>query len=63
MAESIYNKLQGGARGLSAMVRYLKEFVGRYEIDGALLEGKIQRLINIIWTQCVAITILKNTHI
>jgi len=62
-AESIYNKLQGGVRGLSAMVRYLKEFVGHYEINGALLEGKIQRLVNVIRTQCVAITISKNAHI
>ena len=53
-AESIYNELRGGARGLSAMVQYLKDFVGRYEIDGALLEGKIQRLVNVIQTQCVA---------
>lgn len=49
-AESIFNELRGGAKGLSAMVRYLKDFVGRYEIDGALLEGKIQRLVNVIQT-------------
>lgn len=46
--ESISNKLRGGARGLTAMVRYLKEFVGRYQIDGGLLEGKIKRLVNVI---------------
>jgi hypothetical protein len=39
--ESISNKLRGGAWGLAAMVRYLKEFVGRYQIDGGLIEGKI----------------------
>lgn len=54
--ENIYNELRGGARGLSAMVRYLKEFADRYQIDGALLEGKINRLVNIIQTRCVAIT-------
>ena len=54
--ESIYNKLWGGARGLSAMVRYLEEFVGWYEIDGTLLEGKIQRLVNAIQTQYVAMS-------
>jgi len=61
-AESIYNELRGGARGLSAMVRYLKDFVCRYEIDGALLEGKIERLVNIIQTQCVAMIRSKRTH-
>ena len=53
-AGSIYNELRGGAKGLSGMVRYLNDFVGRYEIDGALLEGKIQRLVNVIQTWCVA---------
>jgi len=62
-AESIYDKLRGGERGLPAMVRYLKEFVGQYQIDGALLEGKIQRLVNIIQTQCVAMTRSKYTHL
>jgi hypothetical protein len=47
-AESIANKLRGGAQGLTAMVRYLKEFVGRYQIDGGLLEGKVERLVNVI---------------
>ena len=61
-AESIYNELRGGARGLSAMVRYLKDFVRRYEIDGALLEGKIERLVNIIQTQCVDMIRSKRTH-
>ena len=55
-AASIYNELRGGVRGLSAMVRYLEDFVGHYELEGALLEGKIQRLINVIQTQCVRIT-------
>ena len=63
MAESIFNKLWGGARGLLAMVRYLKEFVGCYKIDGTLLEGKIQRLVNVIRTQCIAINISKYAHI
>ncbi len=49
--ESISDKLRGGARGLTAMVQYLKEFVGRYQIDGGLLEGKIERLINVIQTR------------
>ena len=62
-AESVFNELRGGARGLSAMVRYLKDFVSRYDIDGALLEGKIQRLVNVIQTQCVVITRSKHTHI
>ena len=42
MAEGIFNELQGGARGLSVLVRYLKDFVGQYEIDGALLEGNVK---------------------
>ena len=41
--------------GLSAMVQYLKDFVGWYQLDGALLEGKINRLTNVIQTQCIAI--------
>jgi hypothetical protein len=49
-AEIISNKLRGGAQGLTAMVRYLKEFVGRYQIDGGLLEGKIERLVNVVQT-------------
>ena len=61
-AESIYNELQGGERGLSAMVRYLKDFVNQYQIDGALLEGKIKRLVNAIQTQCVALTSSNCTH-
>jgi hypothetical protein len=40
--EDIYNALQGGVIGLSGMVHYLKEFASQYQIDGALLEGKIQ---------------------
>jgi len=59
---SIYDELRGGARGLAAMVQYLKDFTSRYQIDGALLEGKIQRLVNVIKTQCVAITRTKCTH-
>jgi hypothetical protein len=61
-AESIFSELRGGAMGLSAMVRYLEEFIGRYQIDGALLEGKIQRLVNIIQTRCVAIA-GQSTHV
>lgn len=53
---SIYNELRGGERGLSAMVQYLKDFVHHYEIDGALLEGKVQRLVKVIQTQCVTMT-------
>jgi hypothetical protein len=61
-SEDIYNALRGGARGLSGMVHYLKEFAGQYQIDGALLEGKIQRLVNVIGTQCVAIVSSKYMH-
>ena len=61
-AESIYNELRGGERGLSAMVRYLKDFVNQYQIDGALLEGKIKRLVNAIQTQYVALTSSNCTH-
>jgi hypothetical protein len=60
-AESISDALRGGTRGLRAMVQYLREFVNRYHIDGALLEGKIQRLVNVIQTRCVA-TRPKHTH-
>lgn len=54
-SEDIYNALRGRPRGLSAMVRYLQDFTGQYQIDGALLEGKIERLVKVIETQCVAI--------
>jgi len=47
---------------LSVMVRYLKDFVGRYQIDGALLEGKIQRLVNVIQKQYVDLTRSEYTH-
>lgn len=61
-AESISNELRGGARGLSAMVRYLKDFIRRYEIDEGLLEGKIERLVNIIQKQCAAMIRSNCTH-
>ena len=35
------------------MAQYLKDFVRRYDIDGALLEGKIERLVNVIQMQCI----------
>jgi len=46
--ESISKVLCGGENGLVGMVRYLKEFVSRYEIDEGLLEGKVQRLVHAI---------------
>ncbi len=54
--KSISTSLRGGGKGLTAMARYLREFVGQYRIDGALLEGKVLRLIEAIefWCQCVA---------
>jgi len=58
---SIYNELQGGERGLSAMVQYLKDFVHWYKIDGTLLEEKVQRLVKVIQTQCVAMTESKHS--
>jgi len=61
-AESIENELRGRAQGLSAMMRYLKDFVCRYEVDGGLLEGKIERLVKIIQTQCVAMIRSNHTH-
>jgi len=61
MPGSIYNELRGGERGLSAMVQYLKDFVHLYEIDGALLEGKVQRLVNVIQVQCIAMTESKHS--
>jgi len=62
MAKSIYNKLQGGVQGLPAMVQYLKDFIRQYKVDGALLEGKIERLVNIIQTWCVAMIRSKGTY-
>jgi hypothetical protein len=50
-AEDILNELCRGERGLAVMVRYLKEFIGRYQIDRGLLEGKVQRLLKVIQTQ------------
>ena len=58
---SIYNELRGGERGLSAMVQYLKDFVHWYKIDGTLLEEKVQRLVKVIQTQCVAMTESKHS--
>ena len=49
--ESISEALRGGENGLAGMVRYLKEFVSRYEIDEGLLEGKVQRLVRAIQLQ------------
>jgi hypothetical protein len=39
--EVISASLRGGDKGLTMMARYLREFVVRYWIDGALLEGKV----------------------
>ena len=50
--ESISAMLQGGESGLTAIVRYLRKFVERYRIDGALLEGKLERLIEAIEFRC-----------
>ena len=50
--ESISASLRGGEKGLTAMARYLQEFVGHYQIDGALLEGKVLQLIEAIESQC-----------
>jgi hypothetical protein len=50
--KSISASLRGGEKGLTAMVRYLREFVGHYRIDGALLEGKVLRLIEAIESKC-----------
>jgi hypothetical protein len=54
--ESISASLRGGEKGLTAMAQYLREFVAQYQIDGALLEGKMLRLIEAIEFQsrCVA---------
>ncbi|KAH9983684.1 hypothetical protein BJV77DRAFT_1072684 [Russula vinacea] len=46
--ECISKELRGGERGLVAMVRYLREFVGQYQIDEGLLEGKIKQLLDVI---------------
>jgi hypothetical protein len=51
--ESISEDLRGGEMGLVAMTRYLKAFVGQYQIDIGLLEGKIQRLLEAIKMRCV----------
>jgi len=50
--ESISASLRGGEKGLTAMARYLREFVGHYQIDGALLEGKVLQLIEAIESKC-----------
>jgi hypothetical protein len=46
--ESISEVLRGGEKGLAGMIRYLKEFVSRYQIDEVLLEGKVERLVRAI---------------
>ena len=48
--ESISEALRGGERGLMAMARYLRTFIARYHVEGlgALLEGKLNRLIKAI---------------
>jgi hypothetical protein len=60
--DSISEALRGGERGLAAMVRYLREFVGRYQIDGGLLEGKIERLVKVIQTRCVTTQLAYSPH-
>ena len=49
-------ELQGGDMGLVAMIRYLKDFVGLYQIDIGLLEGKMQQLLDAIQMWCVPTT-------
>jgi hypothetical protein len=44
------------------MVQYLKDFICQYEIDGALLEGKVEWLVNIIQMQCVDMIRAKQTY-
>jgi hypothetical protein len=39
--ESISTSLRGGEKGLAAMARYLRAFVGQYKIDGGPLKGRV----------------------
>jgi len=50
--KSISVSLRGREKGLTAMARYLREFIGQYRIDGGLLEGKVLQLIEAIELQC-----------
>jgi hypothetical protein len=46
--ESIAASLKGQKMALVSMVNFLRDVTGRFQIDGALLEGKVQRLIKAI---------------
>ena len=51
--ESIAASLKGQKKALVSMVKFLRDFTGRFQIDGALLEGKVRRLIEAIKMLCV----------
>jgi hypothetical protein len=46
--ESIAESIKGQKKALASMVNFFREFTGRFRIDGALLEGKVRRLISAI---------------
>jgi hypothetical protein len=46
--ESIATLLKGQKMALVSMVNFLRDITGRFRINGALLEGKVQRLIKVI---------------
>ena len=51
--ESIAASLKGQKKSLVSMVKFLRDVTGRFHIDGALLEGKVRRLIKAIEMRCV----------
>lgn len=51
--ESIAASLKGQKKALVSMVNFLRDYTGRFETDGALIEGKVRRLIKAIELLCV----------
>lgn len=47
-AEGLAAEVRRGEKGMSAFWRYLNSWVTEYNIDGALLEGKVNKLISAI---------------
>ena len=52
--ESIAALLKGKKAVLVSLTKFLREFTGRFQINGALLEEKVRRLIMAIEMSCVA---------
>ena len=59
--KSISASLKGQKKELVSLAKFLRCFTGKFRIDGALLEGKVQRLIAAIHMLCVVISMHHDT--